>query len=324
MTDQPQTSVEGIDTNSTGFMPIDAFRAKLQEASGEESSEPENKPVDEVDETEAEAPDEIDEESENEEESQESKSVDDDEDIKDGDRPIPRKRVKKLERQRDEYKEELIKYKTRYESLLEGIESFGKTDNKGNKAEPEKEEEFIPLDPEADAVYNKKLEELERQLQETKQATAAAQFASALERQESEFKAKNPDFEEAYKHVVKIKKREMEHALVPEEQRDGAVFKIMQQLALRAVSQGKNAAELFYNMAEDYGYSRKAATKNGANLNAIRENQKKSRSINEFQAADTKPALSGAKEVKDMLNQYGQVDPAKFKVHLENLKKSYS
>jgi hypothetical protein len=217
---------------------------------------------------------------------------------------IPKKRLDKeitkrkslesaLEQERNERnrdREELIKLRTEQELLNKAIAQM-------NAPKESAQTEIDPLDPDAHNLYMAKLAEMEQKYEQRTQSLTETQimqqFANVVDRQAEEFKAKNNDFDDAYNYLLGIEAEKAMMMGYSENDAKEMAYGSIRPLAWKAYEQGKNVAELTYNMAKKYGYvaKNKAAKASAPNLDAIEKNAPKSHSaLNDMQGVATNVA----------------------------------
>lgn len=178
-------------------------------------------------------------------------------------------------------------------------------------------------DPEeewTDEVAKQKYEELKSEWEtdkkqtkeESEKARAAQYLTHTLQNQQAVFEKSHPDFNDAYQHLAKVEYNKFKR-IYGEQEADRRTGTYLLNVAATAVSEGRDAAELIYDMAKDVGY-RKA--KPGANLDNIEKNQK--RSPNGVKRASV--GANGMAGVDAMrVRPNGPIDPAKFHKNLQKI-----
>lgn len=135
----------------------------------------------------------------------------------------------------------------------------------------------------------------QRTEQTQQQAVQQQQFAALKAQVTSErdsFSAKTPDFSDAYQHLRNARAADLRDVGVPEHKIAEALLTDELAVAQNAMAQGRNSAEVIYNMAKRYGYVPRLAAPSPANPVArvaqIIEGQK---------AADTVPKAAASGEL---------------------------
>lgn len=100
---------------------------------------------------------------------------------------------------------------------------------------------------------------LTQQTQQAAQSAEFTQFATNLQNVRNEFTKATPDFPDAYKHLRTARADDYRDVGVPEDQIARALLQDEIAVAQNAIAQGKNPAQVIYNMAKRYGYAAKAA-----------------------------------------------------------------
>lgn len=266
-------------------------------------------------------------------ESQEDKEADNDGDSGD-DRYVPKTRLDKETKKRRAAESELDEVRDAKRRAEIDLDNLNKTLQQYFKAPEEQtehpeEDDFIPLDLEAKAYFDKKLQKLEKKNEELTtrlqkkeekddQYNAASEYGNALAQQQKQFERGNPDFMNAYRFVLKAKYDEYIELGYDEKEANAATWEEMQHKAAATFKKGKNVAEAAYSLAKKYGYKTKeGAGKEGDNFETLRTNMKKSSSISTVAAASTAGAgvnLGDRESVQKNLttSERGFIDPAKF------------
>lgn len=221
---------------------------------------------------------------------------DEDEEIHHG--PIPKKRFNKEIEKRKALEVELARERESRIKFETELTLYNKALDELNKKSEPKQEAIQPIDEEAHNLYMKRIQDLESKIEnQTKsisQRDVQKQFEESLNYQQEQFQKNVPDFADAYQHVIKAEMESYKMAGYSEQE---AAQLTQQQLASRAwnsFNNGKNVAEVFYNMAKTYGYNSKAqntikTVSNTPNLERIEKNMRKSETIlNDIPEVSTK------------------------------------
>jgi hypothetical protein len=254
---------------------------------------------------------------------QEEQDDDDDADLK----VIPKKRLNKeiekrktLEAALDKEREERIRYQTE-------LELYNKAMNKLNAAEEQKAQEIDPVDEQAHNLYMRKINELEKKLEAQSKLSDTNQyeryFANAVNMQQAEFVQKQPDFDQAYKHLVDAEISTAQMLGANEQEAQQLATQKLYNLAQAALTKGQNVAEMFYKISKNYGYQAKAAASSpprGTNLGKVEQNMRASASAaREVPGVMLKPSedvgiYAGLDRFDDkFMNPHGRgVDPKAF------------
>ena len=165
-------------------------------------------------------------------------------------------------------------------------------------------------DPEVDVVGALKYTqaqlaaERQRQAQEQQQRAALAQqtqiartIQTKVEDFEAEFKAENPDYDDALEYVLDTKEAEFELAGYPKDMAKQHAARWAMNAAAAMLQTGKNPAEQGYALAKRMGYAPKQAQPDPAVIAAqqvAQANADKIKQIKEGQAAGSKMAGGGS------------------------------
>ena len=126
-------------------------------------------------------------------------------------------------------------------------------------------------DPETDPLgyINHQMKQLQDQIAglvnkqtETAQLTEQQQqqqaFINTVNTQIKTFEAANPDYQDAYRHMIQMRTQDyLDSGMTPTEAK-AAVSQDELAIAARALQQNKNPAEIVYGMAKRYGYQKAA------------------------------------------------------------------
>jgi len=121
----------------------------------------------------------------------------------------------------------------------------------------------------------------QQQTQTQEQQAQVQQFVGAVNSQINAFKATNPDYDAAYKHVIDARMQDYRDMGMTESQARQTLGQEESNIALRAMQQGKNPAEVVYKMAQRLGYKAQAAkpTDGATKLETIRKGQQASETV---------------------------------------------
>jgi hypothetical protein len=131
------------------------------------------------------------------------------------------------------------------------------------------------LQAQLDAMQNSQKETHEQ----TQQQTQQQQFAQLVNNQVQTFKAANPDYEDAYQHLIKTRTQDFRDLGMTEQQIRTAIGQEEMTITQNAFAQGKNPAEIVYNFAKRYGYQPKVAAKPENKLETIQKGMEASQSL---------------------------------------------
>lgn len=199
--------------------------------------------------------------------------------------PVPPSRLKKeiakrraLEDQMNQERAERIRAQTELDMYNRAFQQLQASQ------QPQHQQPGIdPLDPEAHQYYSQhyapknELEAIKAELQQTKMEQYRTAMAQTLHHQQAEFERTTPDWQAAYQHLYKTEVDRIKYVTGDEQYANRSATANMQQMAIMAAQQGKNVAEVFYNVAKSYGYNPKTRRPAESNLDAIETNMRKSR-----------------------------------------------
>ncbi len=251
-------------------------------------------------------------------------------------KPIPKKRLdkellkrKELEEKYQQERESRIKFETELNLYSEAMKKLNKESDKVS------EPDFDPLDNDAHNLYMRKINELEKKLDERTEKLAAVnnqnRFESDVNKQAAEFSKTHKDFDAAYRFVIEKEKDSARLIGIPDEQLDSFVMGKLQPMAHHVYNKGQSVPETIYNLAKNYGYQNKTIPPRGSNVNlkAIEKNQAKTSIQDDLQASsislqgDNKAYLDLEVFSERMMNESGRgVDANKFRKVLNNLQNS--
>lgn len=224
-------------------------------------------------------------------------------------KPIPKKRLDKeiskrqeLEFKLQEERDARIKYETELRVFNDAL----------YKLNAQKEPELDPIDNDAHNFYMKKIQELEKKIEEKtsvlEKNNLQNRFESTVNNQAAEFSKKHTDFQNAYQYVLDKEKQNARLFGVPENQLDAFVAEKLQPIASHVYNSGGNVAETVYNMAKNYGYNATKGTGNNVNLKAIEKNMAKSQSIiDEVPASSVGIKSSGSIHSATELSNFNEI-----------------
>jgi hypothetical protein len=207
-------------------------------------------------------------------------------------------------------REEKILLAQRLEAMEKAVDIYFK----GGKNPVEAEAEEGWLDQDAEREVKEIKETLKKQQEEKAIDTARAALYSQAAKDGATFAEKNPDYYDAVNHALKVKFAEFKALGMDEKDAQARVNQWGDLVAYTATQKGKSIAEYGYSLAKDMGYAPKAkVVKKGPNLDAIRENQKKT--------GDKPSSIAGVKADSGQIktNSRGEVDPADFQKLLASL-----
>lgn len=109
------------------------------------------------------------------------------------------------------------------------------------------------------AKINGTVQELQTKLlqqrQETEQQNQLQQFTSSMHNLRDEFIAKQPDFPAAYNHLRETRIADLKAIGIPQTEINQALLRDEFIIAQTATQQGKNPAQVLYEMSKRHGYS---------------------------------------------------------------------
>lgn len=198
--------------------------------------------------------------------------------------------------------------------------------NNAEKSEFGLPEGLDPIDTETTRLLLDKINNLESQLSQKTNSDntekAMDNFGKALEQHQREFTAKQPDFTEAYQHLLRSTYQDYVDLGYSDKDAQQQTMISLQQKAAIAYKQGKNVAEVAYNMAKRAGYTAKTPTqaKQTVNIDKISENMKKTTSIGHISGAGAGVAgyVTGD-AVSKLADSGGFIDKGKFNALLRKI-----
>ena len=211
---------------------------------------------------------------------------------------IPKKRLNKeiekrksLEMELQKERDERVRYQTE-------LDLYNKALDKISAKEQETEKDIDPVDEQAHRLYMGKIKELETKLEQQAQQLQTgrneAQFANVVNNQQAEFVQKQPDFDEAYRHLVDAEIATAKLFGVTDSEAQQLATQKLYNLAQAALNKGQNVPEMFYNISRNYGYNNQTKSQNankGPNLGKVEKNIRASASPSqEVPGVSLKPA----------------------------------
>ncbi len=194
-----------------------------------------------------------------------------------------RERRKAVEAENVRLREE----RARFDERLKVIQELNK---------PKEDEPDLGPDPEADPVgaikwmrdQQARLGEQSRrsatqQEEAQREQAMRAHLVDAYRADASQFRQQNPDFGDAYQHLLKTRQDELSAIGYSPAEINAAIEADELAIAQRALSNGRSAAEVVYNLAKQRGYAKKeAADPNqdaGKRIEKIAEGQERGKSL---------------------------------------------
>lgn len=205
---------------------------------------------------------------------------------------------------------------SQYERMLNGIQEQNRLlqqQLEAVKASIPKPAEPQAPDPTTDPLGNlqfqmqaiqKQISDLTSGTQEqhkaTVQETQMKNFIDTVNSQVSTFKTTHADYDDAYNHLVKTRVADFVDRGMNATQAREAVGKEEMEIAARAVQNGKNPADIAYNMAKRYGYVAKVAAKVEPEnkLDTIRKGIESTKDV-ESEAGKEELSLANLREADD-------------------------
>lgn len=118
------------------------------------------------------------------------------------------------------------------------------------------------------AVYDEiKTDKIQRQAA-GEHAARVQQFTSALSAGENAFHQENPDYFDAYGHLVETRNAELQAIGIGPSERNQTIAEEVQLIAERAFANGENPAQVYYGLAKMRGYAPNANSGANAGANA--------------------------------------------------------
>lgn len=260
-------------------------------------------------------------------------------------RLIPKSRLKQETEKRRVAEEQLMKEREeriRFETELNTWKQLQTRQNQEpQQRAPEPELEHLDaLDQDAHQVYSRKIKELEYKLERvanhTSQQTNALQLENIVKSQRENFQKENPEFEKALSFLADKELEIAKNWYRTEDEAKQAVSNKFAGMVQGAINNGKNAPEMFYNMAKTYGYASAPSSKEpedynepNVDIDAINRNKAKSASIGKIPNKANLGGNSGNildfnQCLRDPKNPASGIDPVKFAQYRQRLAKSAS
>lgn len=251
---------------------------------------------------------------------------------------IPLGRFKKAIQQKNELKdqyqqlrEEFIVTQTELKNFKEALQIYNNQD--GGNNENDVSAEYDPLDEAADKAYKKEIQALRKEIDDLKGSTTQNQksveaqaFSTTVAQQQAAFERDNPDFSDAFNHVAKLKYQEALRVTSDESRAAQYAQKSLAQIAEVFYKRGENVASAMYDLAKDYGYTKKQpAPKKGADIDKIKENIGKTSGIGSIASTTASPSYNPSAYMrpenvdKIRSGKGGMIDPKKFHKILKGL-----
>jgi len=184
------------------------------------------------------------------------------EEVKAEDKPSPEENYKKaMQEERSRRKQEQSARRELEAKLKEMEERFNKMTQEKAKIPEINESPVENLDAriaQFEALEQKRKEQFERYQQEQAVAAENAQILSDYKENAAEFKESVPDFDDAYGYFVKSRIEEFKSLGYGDEEAVNAAYIEEMNIARHLISQGKNPAEVVYNMAKVRGWSKQS------------------------------------------------------------------
>ena len=258
----------------------------------------------------------------------------DDEDLGHG--PIPKKRFNKEIEKRKLLEEQLNKEREERIKAQATIDMYNKALEEASKPRHEERDHAIdPIDPESHNHLTREINELKQQLKQQNENLSHSQqqqtINQALLQQRAEFMQRQPDFQNAYEHLMAIETRRNELIGHPKAEAARLADQALMAQAVEGLRSGKDVPSMLYDTAKVFGYTPKQAAAQrptGPNLKNIERNIPKSDSIlNDIPEVSARPAPEAAAFVSNdgfarhLMNKDGRgVDVDAFKKAIEKLR----
>lgn len=135
------------------------------------------------------------------------------------------------------------------------------------------------------------------------QQTQQQQFIGTVNAQIKAFEANTPDYQDAYRHMIQMRTQDYLDSGMTATEAKAAVSNDELSIAARALQQGKNPAEIVYNMAKRYGYAKKdvpPTKEEGANkLDQIKKGLDASKTLDERGTPPAEPSIENLENMSD-------------------------
>lgn len=246
---------------------------------------------------------------------------------------IPKSRFNEVNEAKKQLEEQVLKEREDRIRLEEQLKVFKQQQEQAQiKQSPQRQEEvqtIDPLDPESHRYYETKINNLESQIKQvianTQAQTEALYKQTLVSSQKSAFEKKAPDYQEAINYLTNFETKRAQRMFKSQDQINQYLNNELYRITNNALENGRNVAEEIYEMAKDAGYNTKgngangstpSPSLNGANLEAINNNMKKSAGIDNFGSGIGVGGIGKISSIKQTLinpkSDYSAVDPKKF------------
>ncbi len=167
-----------------------------------------------------------------------------------------------------------------------------------NQSKPQEQQQYQEpelnvLDEDAHRYYTNEIKQLKQMMEQNtaqqKQQAEQTKLENAIIHSTNEFKAKAPDYTNVVEKYMQFKKEEAQATFGENDYAIDFVEKQFEQLSKNALAQGKNPAEILYNLAKKTvaPTPMKATSKVTPNLSALNANMAKSRTAGSNNSAST-------------------------------------
>lgn len=225
--------------------------------------------------------------------------------------------LNKERQERQQERERLLLAEQRMKQLEDAIRSMNQ-----NKPDPE-------VDPEAYEQYQKeeekkqlesKLKEFEEFKKQSEQQQVVMKITEAVAQDIKIKMSEKPDVVDAYNYLVDAKRKEMAMISRDMNELNARVDQYLLSYAVPALHKGVSPADIFYQLAQTFGYKGKKTSGGAPSIDAIESNKKKVAPPTPEKARSDAGFGGSSNSVNDAMNKNGRgVDPAAFQKMLKNL-----
>lgn len=154
---------------------------------------------------------------------------------------------------------------------------------------------------------NKTVQDLQAKLLEQRhqqeQQQQLTEFQTSMRNLRDEFTKSTPDFQAAYDHLRNTRTEDMKALGIPQDQINQALLRDELIIAQNAIQQGKNPAEIMYQMSKRHGYSassvKQAVQQSTTKLDTIQRGQQTSKPLSAAPPANDDISLETLKNASE-------------------------
>lgn len=179
-----------------------------------------------------------------------------------------------------------------FESLKDELNTYRQSRQQTEQQDKFNDDPANYLKQKVDELDQKQQDLVNQSQHANAQALAQQQEMAAIRSQAQQYAQTNPDYENAFDFVQERRTKEFELYGVPQEHWGPTLESESVQLARIAMKQGKNPAEMLYQLAQQWGYQQPAAPatpkqgSNEENLHRLEQGQKAASTLSSGGQAD--------------------------------------